>query len=125
MGERLTILRLAVGYLVIGVIVNLASLLISPYVTVLVDGILIYLVFQMSRRWLKNYKIWTGLILGISCMISGFSALFLTLLCLFNKEQLFCERNPVLLGGLLFYLGLSIWIIFSAMKLIDKLKHKI
>lgn len=123
MNDKETFKKLAIGYLLIGSIINLASIMIDPYLTVLLDGLVIYLVFPMSLRLSGNYLMWTGLILGISCLISGFSALFLTMLCVINQSLLLCNRNPIIIGGLPFFFGMTIWIISSVVILVKNYKH--
>lgn len=120
MNDKKLIIRLAIGYLLIGLVINLTSIMIGPHVTVLLDGLVIYFVFLMSLRWYGNYIMWTGLILGISFLVSGLSSVFLVILCFTNQSLLLCNRNPIIIAGLPFYLGATLWTILSVVKLAKK-----
>lgn len=122
MNDKKQFIRLTIGYLLIGLVINLLSIMISPYITVFLDGLVIYFVYLMSLRWFRNHIMWTGLILGISFLVSGLSTVFLIILCVIKQSSLLCNRNPMIIGGLPFYLGATLWTILSVVKMAKKIK---
>lgn len=115
-------IKYSVAFLLIGSVVNLGAIAIDPYLTVLLNGIVFYLAFQIASNWIERYILWTWVILGIPFLITMLSAFFLSLICIFMPNLIFCRDSPLFTAGIPFFFGITLWSAVSITKLLRMLR---
>lgn len=116
--------KFSFAFLLIGFVVNLGTITINPYLTILLNGLVFYLAFHIANNWIERFKLWTWTILCIPFLITILSAFFLYLICIFTPNLIFCGDSPLFTAGIPFFFGATLWIIISITKLLILLKQK-